>query len=203
MHFLKGPNSQSLVQTFTHSEGWLVSPSYSYQEEQIGTSYFTGSEFTFVRLSHCNLRQPSWSEKLKTAWDSWKYATLLTLFWIWRTLNEVCFLIYIWKQGFGNICIRWWRISGGIEQRINKNELYGKKKKKISRREPRHEGLSRNDSLVFRSTLFKSISGSQGKAAWGAYIRFMSFSLSQDRDKKPQEACGKSVSKSVSTSERD
>lgn len=117
------------------------------------------------------------------------------------------FLIYIWKQAFDNICIRWWRSQEELNREFTQMKKYRNSVLPISWwhscREPRYERLSRNNILVFSSTLFKSISGSQGKAAWGAYVRFMSLSLSQDKDKKPQEKCVKSMSKPVSISEAD
>lgn len=184
----------SHVETLIHSEDvWC--PLYAYQDQQIGTGYFTGSEFTFVPFIHCDLTLRSWLEMLKTAWDCWKHPTLLTPFWVWRTLNEVCssftfesmhLIIYAYDdEGFRN------ELGNG-----------GKKKKKspahflVTLTQEARQWMTVDGILEFSCALFKSISGSQGKAAWGAYIRFMSLYLSQDKDKKPQEKCGESVSNS-------
>lgn len=181
------------------------SPSYAYQKEQTGTSYFTGSELTFVPFSHYNLTQKSWLEKLKTPRDSWKYAPVLTPFWIWRTLNEVCSSFTCESKHL--ICIRWWSSPEESNRGLTQMKKWKNSIPPISWwhwcREPHYERLSRNSSTIFSSTLFESISGSEGKAAWGAYLRFMSLSLSQDKDKKPQEKFAESMSMPVSISEAD
>lgn len=95
-------------------------PPYAYQEVQIGPNYFSGNELTFLSFSHCCVMQHSWLEKRKTAWNTQCYSRLLNL----KDIKWGVFLIYMRKQTFDKICIRWWRIQEEW------NECYGMKKKK-------------------------------------------------------------------------
>lgn len=177
-----------MLSTFVHYEG--PPPHMHIRRSRLTPTI----ESTFLSFSHCRLMRHSWLEKLEIR-------SVTHAFWIWRTLNEVCSSFTLESKHL----IRYaYDDEGSRRNQVNVMEW----KKSIlpiswwhSRGEPHYERLSRGDSLGFGSTLFKSISGSQGKAAWGAYIRFMSLFLSQDKDKKPQEECVETVSKSVGISE--